>query len=229
MRHWKIIGAIIALLGEGALQVSGFTSLPLAIILGVVCVGLLSWSAWPVLKRVRFQKPIRLTSGQAEANPKTKLSPNLSWLEQLAEQDYANLAQRIKVEPRDIRFDGLENLQPEFEIIVSLTNTSVFKVNFQDCIGFVQFENSKVEPKILDKPKSLIHSESTRIHLRFPITSEAARWLRDQADDKKAVGFTCSECLLFFQVNTQGYESGKIKIPLVEGQIIRMPKGSNIL
>ena len=52
MRHWKIIGGIIALVGGGALQVSGFTSLPLAIGLVVVCLGLFIWSAFPKIKGV---------------------------------------------------------------------------------------------------------------------------------------------------------------------------------
>ena len=64
MRYWKIIGAIIALLGEGALQMSGYTSLPLAIALGVVIVVLIIWSAWPTLKRIRLQKPIKLQGSQ---------------------------------------------------------------------------------------------------------------------------------------------------------------------
>ncbi len=58
MRHWKIIGAVVVLLGEGALQLSGYTSLPLAIGLGVVGVGLLIWSAWPLILKIRFRTPI---------------------------------------------------------------------------------------------------------------------------------------------------------------------------
>lgn len=77
MRHWKIVGAIIALLGEGALQVSGFTSPPLAIFLGLVCVALALWSVMPVLKKFRFQKPIIMSGanqGQEGQIPLAKVS-----------------------------------------------------------------------------------------------------------------------------------------------------------
>ena len=71
MRHWKIIGAVVALLGEGALQLSGFTAPLLAILLGLICVGLISWSAWPTIKWIRFQTPIRLISRQGETKTET--------------------------------------------------------------------------------------------------------------------------------------------------------------
>lgn len=60
MRHWKIIGAVVAILGEGVLQMTGYTSLPLAAALGVVIVVLLMWSVWPSMKRIRFQRPIKM-------------------------------------------------------------------------------------------------------------------------------------------------------------------------
>ena len=78
MRHWKIIGAIVALLGEGALQMSGYTSLPLAIALGVVIVVLTIWSAWPILKRIRFQKPLKLHNSQTNMDKVPTTSTNLS-------------------------------------------------------------------------------------------------------------------------------------------------------
>ena len=43
---------------------SGYTSLPLAITLGVIIVGLSGWSVWPILKRVRVQKPFKLQNFQ---------------------------------------------------------------------------------------------------------------------------------------------------------------------
>jgi hypothetical protein len=56
MRRWKIIGAIVAFLFWVGLQLSGFINLPLAILLWCICVGLLSWSAWPLRKRISIKK-----------------------------------------------------------------------------------------------------------------------------------------------------------------------------
>jgi hypothetical protein len=73
MRYWKIIGAVITLLAEGALQVSGFTSLPLAIILGVVSAVLFIWSAWPLIKRIRFKRYLKpYLKSKAEIAEKSK-------------------------------------------------------------------------------------------------------------------------------------------------------------
>ena len=68
MRHWKIISAVAALLAEGALQISGFQCVPLAVVLAVLAVGLLIWSGWPTLSRIRMQSPIRLKSLDKENN-----------------------------------------------------------------------------------------------------------------------------------------------------------------
>jgi hypothetical protein len=78
MRHWKIIGAAIALLGEVALQISGFTSPPLAIALAVICIGLFLWSVWPMIKRIRFQVPIRLQSLEQLNKPATSQGSKFS-------------------------------------------------------------------------------------------------------------------------------------------------------
>jgi hypothetical protein len=67
VRHWKVISAIVVLLGEGALQISGFQSPSLAILLGFIAIGLLLWSAWPFLKRLRFQSPVHL-QGSSKTN-----------------------------------------------------------------------------------------------------------------------------------------------------------------
>jgi hypothetical protein len=62
VRHWKIISALVAILGEGALQISGFQCIPLAVGLALLAFGLLLWSAWPTISRLRFQRPITLKS-----------------------------------------------------------------------------------------------------------------------------------------------------------------------
>ena len=66
MRHWKIISALVAILGEGALQISGFQCIPLAIGLALLAIGLLLWSAWPTLVKLRFQSPVTLKSSDKE-------------------------------------------------------------------------------------------------------------------------------------------------------------------
>jgi hypothetical protein len=51
MRNWKFISGIVLACGEGALQMSDFTCVPLAILLGITAIGLLGWSAWPIIQR----------------------------------------------------------------------------------------------------------------------------------------------------------------------------------
>lgn len=74
MRHWKIISAFVAILGEGALQISGFQCVPLAVGLALLAFGLLLWSAWPTISRLRFQFPVTLKS--LDLDKETNLSAN---------------------------------------------------------------------------------------------------------------------------------------------------------
>ena len=55
------------MLAEVVLQLSGYQNITLAIILALIMVGLLLWSAWPMIKRIRFQTPVKLTRGQGDA------------------------------------------------------------------------------------------------------------------------------------------------------------------
>jgi hypothetical protein len=58
MRHWKIISAIAALLGDGAIEMSGFTCPPLSALLGLIAAALLIWSAWPTIQKVVSTRPV---------------------------------------------------------------------------------------------------------------------------------------------------------------------------
>jgi hypothetical protein len=50
----KFAWAVLALIAEAALQISGYKNVPLAIALGVLCVVLALYAGWPWVKR-RFQ------------------------------------------------------------------------------------------------------------------------------------------------------------------------------
>jgi len=65
MRRWGFISGFTAILLEGALQVSGITCLPLAIFLAIAAVGLLGWSAWPLIQQkvlVRLSRKKKVAS-----------------------------------------------------------------------------------------------------------------------------------------------------------------------
>lgn len=70
MRNWKFISAAVAILGEGALQLSGYTNIPLAIFLGLLAVGFFVWGIWPFLSTMRIRSPIETITNKEIAQVK---------------------------------------------------------------------------------------------------------------------------------------------------------------
>ena len=130
MRHWKIIGAVVALLGEAALQMSGFTSPPLAIFLGVVCVGLIIWSAWPVTKRIR---PRGRGKGKTKERP-LKIEVSKCYFAQVQKQAtelltlIVELTLQVSVTPTEVATlqlgIGLDKIEPTSPILPIKINSS---------------------------------------------------------------------------------------------------------
>jgi len=102
MRNWKNIGGTIALLGEVALQVSGYTNVPLAIILGFLCIALFVWSAWPLLYKHVFARK----KGENPVKTKGQLQSDLVKLLHDGKDILAKLKQAQNIDPRT-------NVQPQ--------------------------------------------------------------------------------------------------------------------
>src|SRR4030042_6762724 len=170
MRHWKIVGAVVALLGEVALQVSGFTSLPLAIILGVFCVVLAFWGAWPVIKRIRFQKPIRLASqigtSSSEYLAKDYTQKYTDWMAMAIQDDLRDLPGCIMVREPHICWEHLEEREDAYiEFNFDIWSSSVLLLEISKQVeGHICFLGGELErmPEITQKVSQLNHLRRSR-------------------------------------------------------------------
>ncbi len=79
---------------------SGFTSLPLAIVLAIICLSLLFWSAWPLMKQIRFQRPIKLPSGHTTSRPQAIISDEPEISIQIDNCSFGNLT---RIDNEDMR------------------------------------------------------------------------------------------------------------------------------
>ena len=208
MRHWKIIGAVVALAGAGALQMSGFTSLPLAIFLGVVCVGLIVWSAWPSLQRIRLQSPIKLgKEPKPEASPVTEIP---SWLEQELSSDLKRVYEGVRGRITSWDFSNIYNREPYFEIFVELINTTIFKFCLKSISGFMKIANEKC----VNSPNTSTRFNITRekpeiIRLTQSISPETVKLIQESGNNNKELNFDLGEVIFEIENTTEGYEKYK--------------------
>ncbi|MFC1870015.1 hypothetical protein ACFLYE_01945 [Chloroflexota bacterium] len=151
MRHWKIIGAIVALLGEVALQISGYTSLPLAIALGVVIVVLTIWSAWPVIKRIRLRSPIFKLNKQDEGSQirEQLAGRDIGWWTTLADGDRKDIKHRVPF--REV-LAGVELVKKTgyccVHFVFVFTNATVYTVNVRQIDGDIYADGMKLPNKL---------------------------------------------------------------------------------
>lgn len=176
-----------------------------------------------VLEWLRRRRPQSTNITDTSQTPDMTPSKDLSWLERLASQDIDNLSQRIKAEVRKLDFNNLKQLNPEFEVSVSIVNTSVYKLELKSHVGFIQFGGSNWEPKF--DPVNFTHSERKTILLRQTVTQEVAKYLMNEANAGNPVNFVCGQYRLVFNVLDKDYEECKAEIPVREGGLPCIPKG----
>ncbi len=181
-----------------------------------------------MIKRIRLQNPIRLTSEKSEANPKTLPVANSSWLAQLALQDLDNLKQRVRVEVRRVHFSGLNDKVPYFQLVVKLFNSSVFKVKLLRCDGFIQLNGSHCAPPQLDKLPELEHGTSGEVTLHQSLNDATAQWLMKVTKTDNKVNIVCIMCQFVFQVTSGGYNK-QVEIILNDGGLNCTPKGIAVI
>ena len=152
-----------------------------------------------------------------------------SWLEDVAQQDLDNLAQRIKVEVRRLEFGGLNRREPFFQLLVNVTNTTVFEIRLKSCDGHIQVSSGplSLSPLVQEPPlpAHLAHGQNKKITLHQAVTKETAEWLTEQASTKNPVTFVCILCRLVFDVVTIGYDR-EIPIVLKDDGLPCLPEGT---
>ncbi len=156
--------------------------------------------------------------------PDKEVSSEISWLEQLQSQDIDNLAQRIKVEVRQIDFVGLNDKVPHLKLFVRLVNASIFKVKLLRCDGYIQLSGIKCEPPQIDQLPELGHGTNEKVELHQGLNDATAQWLKEQAETNTTVTIVCIMCQFIFQVTSEGYNK-QVEIPINEGGLSCIPKG----
>lgn len=151
-----------------------------------------------------------------------------SWLEQLASQDLDNLKYLIKVEVRQIEFDGLNDRVPHFRLFVRLINASIFRVKLSRCDGYIQLSGSQCAPPQLDRLPELEHGTGGRVELHQSLNDKTAKWLMEQAATNTHVNIVCIACQFVFQVTSHGYNK-QVEIPLNEGGLNCVPKRTVVI
>ncbi len=151
-----------------------------------------------------------------------------AWLERLAEQDIDNLSQRIKVEVRQIDFNGLNANVPHLKLFIRLVNASIFKVKLLRCDGYIQLSSEQCSPPQLDKYPELEHGTSAKVTLHQSLDKTTAQWLMKVVKTDNKVNIVCIMCQLVFQVISEGYNK-QVEITLNDGGLNCTPEGVQII
>lgn len=178
------------------------------------------WGVWRLSMRIRFQAPITLRHKEGK-QPLIELG----WMQDIVSHDLRDLGQLIKVRVDLLMFNGLVSTEPYFEVVVSVTNASVFAVKLVGGVGFIQVGTSRcqLEPQLSPR-SSLWHGVDIKIRVHQPITPNTASQLRAQGDKDEQVNFLLTDFRLVFEVATEGYEGNKVEIPLIQSGYPCVPK-----
>lgn len=177
-------------------------------------------------RRIQKRAPRSVPLTKVEEKP-----TDFDWLRNLAQEDIDNLSQRIKVEVRMLDFAGLNRLEPFFQLIVSVTNTTVFKVRLKNCDGNIQTSSGPLSlpPQVQEPlPSHLAHGESKKFTLHQSVTKDTAQWLTEQAHSNNPVNFVCILCRFVFDVVTTGYDR-EVPIILKDDGLPCLPEGTYIV
>lgn len=136
-----------------------------------------------------------------------------------------HLGHLVKVRVEQPRFSGIVSPEPHFELIVSLTNATVFTLNLVEGIGFIKVNANRygAEPQLSQRP-SFRHGETVRIRVHQPITPQTAEILLNAGNKDEHIVFVFSEFRLIFEIATGGSEGRQAEIPLGEGGFHWVPK-----
>jgi membrane protein implicated in regulation of membrane protease activity len=146
MRHWKPIGALLVFLAGLALQLSGYQNPIVAAILASIIAGLLIWSAWPAIKRIRFQPPIRFT--QLKQELKAEYSNTQSTM--AAEQDFSVKIEDIVSRSGSFFIDKDSRFQDSPPILIIAIS---FRTNRPIQIASLHLEiDDPIDPRDIIKP-----------------------------------------------------------------------------
>lgn len=158
----------------------------------------------------------------------SSLQKGTEWLEKLAEQDFANLAQRIKVEVRRVNFSGLNDKVPNLELVVSIFNSSVFRAKLLRCDGYIQLSGNKCAPPQLDKLPKLEHGTGSEVKLYQNLNDSTAEWLKEEAEANGLINIVCIMCKLVFQITGNGYDE-QVDIVVKDDGLPCIPKGTIVI
>jgi len=156
--------------------VSGYTSLPLAIALGVVIVGLIVWSAWPIMRRIRFQKPLKLQNSKTNIDKveETAIQSSIpdstqkyaDWMATAIQDDVHDLSGCIRVSEAHICWEHLEEREDSYiEFNFDIWSSSVLLLEISKQVeGHTYFRGGELEriPEITQEARQLSHLRRSR-------------------------------------------------------------------